>query len=350
MLVIYFNNWFSSISGVIDDIKKRHNDDVKIIGSSQNKYHVMKEVVDEFYVEDYKINGQVVDYEKWLINFIREHKIDIFFPKKNIENIFNVWDDIEELGTYIAANREDAFNSVDSKYQTYKIVETLAKTLIPIPEYIKSSNKDDIFKFLNNHPSCLKLDVGEGGESYKRIVNSISEKSLYYGLYNQITFKDLENIINSMLPKDLNKFLFMEYLESPEVSVDCYNSNKGFIAICRNKIGGTRVQQIFYDEKFTKACQEICRIFKFTMPFNVQFRMKQNGDNENYNDYRLLEINPRMSGGTYYQSLVGLNICDVCLCDMAKYLGIEGFDYDINKYINFDDKLVSHVERGVVLL
>jgi hypothetical protein len=135
----------------------------------------------------------------------------------------------------------------------------------------------------------------------------------------------------------------MELLDSPEISVDCYKSKQGFIAICREKIKDTRVQRIYYNEEISKICEKIGDIFNFRFPFNVQFRVAHNEISNKIENLRLLEINPRMSGGTYYSTLFDMNICNVCLCDVLNKVD----EYDISKFVKFEDKRVTHVERAI---
>ena len=48
--VIYFNHWFSSMECLIDDLKARYGDNIKIIASSSNMYATYKNIADTFLV------------------------------------------------------------------------------------------------------------------------------------------------------------------------------------------------------------------------------------------------------------------------------------------------------------
>ena len=63
---------------------------------------------------------------------------------------------------------------------------------------------------------------------------------------------------------------------------------------------------------------------------------------------RLLEINPRMSGGTYYSTLYDMNIAEFILKDE---LGISTKE-EYEKYMHFSDKgslMVTFVEQAIKL-
>lgn len=338
-MTIYFNNWFSSISNIIADMKKRHGDSINIIGSSHNQNHVMKDVVDSFFVEDWE--GRC-SFMEWLIPFLKEQKPDIFFVKKWVEEVLENRKEIEELGIIIAAEDLDVYRLTDDKAGTYKKLEGA----IPIPEYLRSSDKDAISTFLGTHNACLKLNNGEGGESYKKIVRRpMFLNDIKNGRYNEITHEEIKALISHSLPSELYQFIFMEYLESPEISADCYMSNQGFICICRNKLGKTRAERIYHNKEISNMCEKIGKSMGFKYPFNVQFRKKAGTDENDFSNYMLLEVNPRISGGSYYQQLIGLNICDVCVCDIA---GIKN-GYNINDYTDFKECLASHVETAVLI-
>lgn len=338
---LYFNNWFSSITPIIKDIKKRHGSWVHVIGSSHNENHAMSDAVDEFFVEDPSI-----PYVQWLMSFLKEHKVDIFFVKKWAEEIFEIREQLEAMGIVVILEDEAAWNSVESKHETYEKIKK--ETAIALPDYVRSANANTVLSFLFSHDTCMKLDKGEGGASYKHITDGIKDiNELSEGIYNRISTEKAAKLITEASTCDLEKFLFMEYLKSPELSVDCYNSRKGFLSVCRSKQESSRVQKMFYDKKINDICEEICRVFRFRFPFNVQFRLKNNGNSNDIDDYRLLEINPRISGGSYYQLLAGLNICDACLCDIMG--GTAGMGYEPESYKNLSTKLITHVEQPILL-
>lgn len=340
---IYFNNWFSSIAPIIADIKKRHGKFVEIYGSSHNPNHVMVDVVDHFAVEKWNFEKGGEGYVEWVKDFIKSRNIDVFFVKKWTEEVLKHRKEIEQYGTVIVSDDLEKYLLTDNKAKTYKILEPVAK----IPRYILSNNAKAIINFMQGYPQsyCFKLNNGEGGESFKKITaDKLTMNDFENGIHNRIDWEELKQVLTCANPEDLEKFIFMEYLPSPEISADCYNSKQGFICICRSKLGSTRVERIYYSKKCSETCEKIGQTIGFKYPFNVQFRLQKGGNEEDFNDYRLLEVNPRISGGSYYQQTIGLNICDVCLCDIAKADG-----YDIADYIGFKDRLISHVETPVLI-
>ena len=52
-----------------------------------------------------------------------------------------------------------------------------------------------------------------------------------------------------------------------------------------------------------------------------------------------------MSGGTYYSARFDMSLANACLCDMMEQSNM----YNINDFIDFEDKYVTHVEKAVKL-
>lgn len=338
-MIVYFNHWFSSIGGIIEDLKKRR-EDICIIGSSHNENHVMKNYVDEFYVEDWQEKNE--RYIDWLMPFLRQNRPDVFFLKKHTEEVCAWKPEIKQLGIHVIAENGWLYTLLDDKAGTYKMLEGV----VPLPDYLRTGDAKEVWDYLQNTPDvCFKLNNGEGGESFKHVIKGIrSLMDMTNGIHNEVGYKEARQIVLNATSEERKKFIFMEYLSSPEISADCYDSNQGFICICRDKVSGTRVERLYCSKDISDACERICKTLKIQYPFNVQFRLKKGEDQKNFDNYRLLEINPRISGGLYYQTKIGLNICEVCIADVM------GRDwYDINDYKLKEERFLTHIEKPIVI-
>lgn len=351
--VVYFNQWFSSIGKVIDDIRKKHEDEVKIIASSKNKNHVYKKYVDLFIEEDW-IEGKtheetMVNYIDWLLNICSKYKVDYFFCKKYSKYIVENKLRFNTLGVHIICDNIDIQNMFSSKAEVYDVINNnrdimgLTSLIDILPEYhiFNEYTVQDALNYIEQHADsgdiCLKLDSDEGGTSFRRIKKArLGIDSLHEPMDYRITPEQAEELVFESGSK-LSDILFMELLSGPEISADCYNSKNGLITICRSK-QADRVQKVYYDEKIYSICNDLCKLFEFKFPFNVQFR---------YSDgvLKLLEINTRMSGGLYYEVECGLNIAEVCLLDSMN----KQMEYTIDKFINFKPFYVTHIEEAVIL-
>lgn len=350
--VVYFNQWFSSIAWVIDDLKKRNRNEVKIIASSKNPNHTYKDYVDEFIVEDWEETDNheesMKNYIEWLFELCMKYHVDYFFVKKHMEDVTKQRAEFSMRGTFLACETDYVVKQLESKASVYnKLKETSLKRYIP--EYLKTTDIREAIEYLESHRGydnvCLKFDNDEGGASFRAIKDSRPTlNSLYEFMVNQLTTDEAEHIVTTSSDGP-SRLIFMEMLDSPEISVDCYNSKNGFVAICRSKEEG-RKEKIYYDEYIYNICKEIRDIYKFNFPFNVQFRYKHKESGKySRRDLRILEINTRMSGGLYYEVANGLNIADLCLKDCMN----RNNEYTIDEYIKFKPKYVTHLELPIKL-
>jgi len=105
----------------------------------------------------------------------------------------------------------------------------------------------------------------------------------------------------------------MEYLEGREYSVDCVGDHGQLMAaVPRRKPQSSAAtgQRIDLHADILAACATLAESYGLNGCFNVQFR--ETGDQP-----RLLEINPRMSGGISMACAAGPNL---------PYIALAGFD------------------------
>lgn len=360
--VIYFNQWFTSITSIIEDIKEKLGDEIYIIASSKIKDHAYKSVVDKFIVEDWEEDNVEQNYLNFTLNVCKENKVDIFFVRKHASIISKHRAEFEELGVHLAVEEYEKIKLFNDKIETYKFcIEKHLESIVP--EYIATREIKDDSEALNTALGivdkdtrwCFKKAIDEGGMSYRAIVKGkevivdgkvighsvIDEASLSNYRVNEVNTDEFISMVKLYGRRLIDKLIFMEVLDNPEVSVDCYNSKKGFIAMCRAK-GHGRGEKMYFDQEIYDICKKLNDIVDFKVPFNVQFRTKANKKPEAKN-LRLLEVNTRMAGGTYYGLLFGANMCEAYLKDL---LGRE--DYDIEKF-KPNGVRVTHVEKAVLL-
>ena len=96
--------------------------------------------------------------------------------------------------------------------------------------------------------------------------------------------------------------MVLEFLEGREYSIDCLASHdKLYAAIPRMK-GDGRVRELVEQAELIKLAHDFHQEFRLPYVFNIQVK---------YNNMvipKLLEINPRMSGGMHISCLSGINI------------------------------------------
>lgn len=357
--VVYFNQWFSSITEVIADLKSKYGNKVEFIASSKNKNHAYKTVVDKFVLEDWEEvpgdeQASMENYFNFILNLCKTYNVDIFFVKKYADYLATRRFDLAMNNIFTVLEPEEKLVRFNSKVEVYNTLKEVDGVKEYIPEYFKicdtnCESVEEALEFFKKYKSgkvekrwCLKRDKDEGGASFRAINNNpFTYKSLDYFRVNECKTSEVIDLIKRE-PENAKKLIFMETLDSPEISVDCYNSKRGFVAICRSK-GKDRAQKLYFNKELYDVCYKIWETYKFQFPFNVQFRVERGRSVDEENSLRLLEINPRMSGGTYYSTLFNMNIAELVLCDIMNMPE----EYNINNFINFESKMVTNVEHAV---
>lgn len=366
--VIYFNQWFSSIGTIIKDMKSKLGDNIKIIGSSKNKYHAYKDDVDQFILEDWACSDSSKDFEQVYTNYVYDiclkYNVDIFFVRKYSSHISNQRKKFESIGVKLVLEDVGTFNYLNDKVLTYEKLKGTELSWL-IPEYYAIGNSrrllmnttktikngidgKELFSkmvsisgFCGNVQYCLKKRIDEGGCSYRLIDNktNLNYDSLSSYRVNKLSRAEAIELIDNLDQNEINRLFLMERLDKPEISVDCYMSKQGFIAICREKDG--RVQKVYMNKIMTSICEKIASIFGIKYAFNVQFMAKkENGKN----NVRLLEINTRLSGGSYYYTLLDINLAYLMLDDI-----LDLNNYNINDLKLLGEKFVTHIEKPIII-
>lgn len=314
---IWFNHWFSTVYNMIELIKKGEGD-FYIIGSNEGK-SVVSCVCDEFYIEPV-LKGK--DYIDFCLDFCKEHKVDIFCPHRGMVDISKNKSLFEEIGVKVLIDDYDIVSILEDKDKTYKLLKD--KGFDCIPEYIVVNSVDEFLSAYNDLSKkydklCCKKIVDIGALSFKVID---SEEKLH-------------NIVEGFKKK--TKFaptMIMPYLRGVEVSVDCLKTDKGNIIVPRQK-EYKRVQRVSFNEEIINICNKVLDSIDLNTPCNMQFIYDEGKP-------YFLEVNTRMSGGTYLSCLgANVNIPNIAI---NKILEVS-LDWDLDK----SDKCVSYIESAIIV-
>lgn len=323
--VIYFNHWFSSMECLMLDLKNKYKDDITLVASSSNDNVTYKNVVDIFVKTD-------ETFDEW-IDLCNRYKVDVFFCRDKFNIVSH-----KQLKEFRSAGVEvilDKNELADDKVEFYRLMDDICRfNIFPdivIPYYATfdgCETKKDVMQMLNRIFAYLntngltptfKLRDGEGGISYRivRVDDKSNYDSLSYSNGRVLGYDDTIRLFNNLTGDEAKTIMFMEKLDAPEISIDCYDSKHyGFIAYGREKIGR---QQLIFDCQNTdnrehiemrEFAYKIAKSFNLKNPFNVQFmRCARTGS------LAILEVNTRLSGGSYMLTPLGINLCDIVIND-----------------------------------
>lgn len=232
------------------------------------------------FADAYSIIPYAIQEEKFLKNIqeiISNEEIDIVFP--NVD---------EELPLFAEHENELGARIVISPIETIKICQDKAGLLdflkndTPIP---KPYMEGDVF------PLIVRPRISRGSRNIHFVKNKRELDFFKYYIESQ----DLKPMIQ-------------EYLPGREYTVDilCDFSGNLITMLSRERIatkgGICSIGKIIKESRFDILVEKILNLMEFRGPINIQFKEDANGI------LKLLEINPRCSGGLPITYNGGLNI------------------------------------------
>jgi biotin carboxylase len=305
---VWFNRWFTTVSHYIDMIRENPDNRKFIIyGSHPNKDTLYLQNCDYPFLEP-DICGE--EYIEFCLDFCRKNGIDIFIPRKENVLISKRLALFEALGVKVLVCPDfELMEVMDNKAATYQSIQEKEKdgtTIFSIPDYYVVNNIEEFklaYKMLKEkgHTVCFKPAIGEGANGFRVIKDKMESinQLFYQGIGYRIPYSNACEILSQQ--ETFPDLMVLEYLEGMEYSIDCLASpEKLFAAIPRMKRDG-RVRELVDHQELIQLAHDFFSEYKLPYIFNIQVKY-------NKGIPKLLEINPRMSGGLHFSCLSGVNI------------------------------------------
>lgn len=308
-LNIWFNRWFSTVSHYMDMI--RYNPDQQkfvIYGTHPNPDTVYFKYCDIAGTEP-DIEGE--EYIQFCLDFCRQNNIDVFIPRKENVLIAKRIDEFEAIGVKVLVCPDgDLMALMDNKVDMYRQLEEKEKegySIVTIPEYRVVKNAEDFKKAYeemkrDENLLCIKPVIGEGASGFRIIDDEADTIPFLFNTASsrKISFETAYTILQKQTR--FPDLMVLEYLDGYEYSIDCLAGADGrlYAAIPRKK-GNGRLREIEKNEELLDIARKMSEHYKIPFVFNIQVKYKDGVP-------KLLEINPRMSGGLHISCLAGVNI------------------------------------------
>lgn len=325
---VWFNRSFSSIHAALELIRAgdtacRYH----IIGTHTNPQAVALLAADELGEEPPGLDEPA--YVEWALAFCRERAVDIFVPGKRARLIAEQREVFAAQGTRVlAAATPDTLRLLHNKAAFYAALDPAIAQVAEFVSVTTPGEFETAYAALRTrHPRvCIKPSTSVYGLGFRIIDETRSGMELLLsGADLHIGLEDLRYALERT--PEFRPVLVMEYLDGQEYSVDCIGDGTQLrCAVARKKpLAAGHPQVIEQNPEVLAACEALARTYQLQGNFNVQFREGQNG-------LRLLEINPRMSGGIGMACLAGPNL---------PFLALAGFDQ------GYERLSIPSVEAGV---
>lgn len=238
------------------------------------------------------------DYLSWLNNIISFHNdIEYIIPGNHLSafSLSYIYPEISRR--LILGSDTDKISYLDNKSLFYKkCLDNNLSCAIDFENYrdynsfLSAKNKLIKLGYLD---LCIKPSVGIFASGFHYFTNQDPLKRMTIGSDFAITYDEYENALKKS-DFQLPEMIIMPRYNGKEISVDgTYNESLKTYSMCaRMKIPGVG-QKILIDKNIYNLSSEIVNIFKLKGIFNIQFMLHNN-------EYKILEVNPRASGGIYY--------------------------------------------------
>lgn len=308
VLNIWFNRWFSTVSHYMELI--RHNPDQQefiIHGTHPNSDTVYFNYCDVFSTEP-DIEGE--DYIQFCLDYCIQNQIHIFVPRKENVLISRHLEKFEDIGVSVLVCPDgDLMAMVDNKaamYQSLQSQEKEGNFIVTIPSYQIVNNAKEFKEAYeqlskDNTKLCIKPVIGEGASGFRIIDNDADTIPFIFNTASsqKISYETALRILQTQ--EHFPDLMVLEYLDGYEYSIDCLADADGTLltAIPRKK-GNGRIREIEYNKDLIEIAEKMAIQYKIPYVFNIQVKYKDGIP-------KLLEINPRMSGGLHISCLADIN-------------------------------------------
>lgn len=336
MTKIYFNRWFSTVYHYMNAIRENEDGAVfEIHASHPDPGHMSLQGADKAVTEPV-LEGQA--YAEYCAEYCRKHAIDVFIPRLHMLDIVQHAGLFDQIGTKILACRDaDLLEDMLRKDKFYE--NAMAKGVVDIPDYRVVNTVEQFEQAYSEltgkgHRVCIKPAESEGGLGFRIVGEPADPLADLYGYVTPLLpFEDIRRRLSRA--ERFPDLMVMELLEGREYSIDCLADASGELraAVPRRKIGG-RVRMLENNARLLEIAGKVAVAYR--IPYNFNIQVKYSGETP-----KLLEINPRMSGGLHLSCLSGVNF---------PYLAVKSaLGGEIGPLQPQYGVLASHIEQPVVL-
>ncbi len=317
---VWYNRTFSSVNAAIKLIREADTEGrFTIVHSNANRHAPAARLAHEFHVEPTGLRGDA--YVDWCLAFCRDQKIDIFVPGREATTLAAEHARFADVGTRVLSAAPPAqLKRIHDKADFYAATVLPDAPVAAFRPFETLEQFDAAYAELRPQHAklCVKPAHGIYGLGFAIVDEERSSAALLLGgVEYHIGYQDLRRGLREL--GSFKTMLLMEFLDGPEYSVDCVGDHGRLVtSVVRRKLPQTGSGQLIdMRQDILDATARLCANYELNGVFNVQFR-------EGGGRPRLLEINPRMSGGVGMACLAGPNLPYIALRGFAEgYDGLE---------------------------
>lgn len=308
-LTVWLNRGLSQTGLLIEALKQsiQEGEKLRIVSSHTSDAVSWKDNCDVFELEPTE-GGE--SYIAFALEFVRRHHVDVLIPHYHMGLLSRNLSQFTSLGCkVIVAGRAEAIHMLHSKSALYNAVQQAGGLGIEVPPYTLATGPGAVMVALRKYAEqfqtlCFKPVKGIGGLGF-RIVSPLGSNysRAHNGDFPPLTIKEVEAYLDELVEQGQpdDEMMVMPYLDGPEYSIDCLAEDGTLVAsVIRTKFPGGLEELIDNQPDLVKHSQSLTALLRLSGLYNVQFLADTEG-----RPY-LLEINPRMAGGTHWGAFSGV--------------------------------------------
>ena len=306
---IWFNKTFSTISAVLNNLRQSDSaGELTLICTHDHSTASAFLAADEYYLEPAELTGDA--YLEWCVDFCRQHNVTLFWPGKEAALISRHHTYFQAIGVQVLSVADyDTLLLLHDKAIFYADLNPEVAKAMDFIAVNNSDEFDEAVKTLSatHETLCVKPAVSVFGLGFRVLdTRRDSITQLLKGVEYQIPLDELRQGMNNT--PEFKTLLVMEHLGGHEWSVDCAARHGDLLyAVQRKKSELPGHGQVIDDNaELHGMVTRLTAHYRLNGLFNVQFKEGVNGP-------RLLEINPRPSGGVGMACLAGVNLPHIVL-------------------------------------
>jgi carbamoylphosphate synthase large subunit len=306
---IWFNKTFSTIQAVFRNLRQcTPAGEVTLICTHTHQNASAFLATDERYIEPVDLTGQA--YIEWCIEFCRSHQIDIFWVGKEAALASLHHTEFEAVGTKVLSVAD--YDTLTLLHDKARFYTELPSNVAQVMDFIVVNHRDEFDDALaqlstKHEKLCVKPAVSVFGLGFRILdTQRDSVTQILSGVEYQIPLQELrQGMLNT---PQFEALLVMEHLNGHEWSVDCAGRYGELLCAVQRKksLLAGHGQVIDNHPDIQGMVERLTAHYRLNGLFNVQFKEGRHG-------VRLLEINPRPSGGFGMACLSGANLAGMAL-------------------------------------
>ncbi|MGZ8956054.1 MAG: ATP-grasp domain-containing protein [Methylovulum sp.] len=305
---IWFNKTFSTISAVFNNLHQSlPTGEVTLICTHTHHNAAAFLAADECHLEPAELIGE--PYLEWCVAFCRQRDIGLFWPGKEAALISQHHDLFRAVGTQVLSVADfDTLTLLHNKADFYSALPADVATVMDFIAVNDLDSFDDAVAQLSlkHDKLCVKPAESVYGLGFRILDARDSIIHLLKGVEYQIPHAELrQGMLNTPA---FDTLLVMEHLGGHEWSVDCAGRHGELLCAVQRKksLLAGHGQSIDNNPDIQGMVERLTAHYRLNGIFNIQFKEGTQG-------VRLLEINPRPSGGFGMACLSGANIAHIAL-------------------------------------